>query len=131
MICVSQPLNGKVNIIPSTSISPAEELQQLLPYSKVVKTYNTALALDQDACKSNCNFTDAFIAGNNGVAVETVAELVKSAGLNPIAVGDLSASRTVEKIHFKMAGQPIKSKSTWREWWKGFVFLIGVLADVL
>jgi 8-hydroxy-5-deazaflavin:NADPH oxidoreductase len=120
VISVSQPINGYLNITANPSnISAAEELQLLLPHSKVVKTFNTAFALDRFTPKSICNFADSFIAGNNGAAVDTVVELVKSAGFNPIPVGDLSASRMLEKMQLKMIEQPIKSKSGWLTWWNG------------
>src|SRR6185436_2560737 len=45
VISVSQPINGYLNIAASPSnISASEELQALLPHSKVVKTFNTAFA---------------------------------------------------------------------------------------
>ena len=122
VISVSQPINGCLNIAATPSnLSEAEELQQLLPHSKVVKTFNTAFALDRFTPKSICNFADAFIAGNNGAAVDTVVELVRSAGFNPIPVGDLSASRTLERMQLKLAEQPLKNSSRWLGWWKGLV----------
>ena len=120
VISVSQPINGYLNIAASPSnISAAEELQALLPHSKVVKTFNTAFALDRCTPKSICNFADSFIAGNNGRAVDTVVELVRSAGFNPIPVGDLSASRMLERMQLKMIDQPVKTKSGWLSWWNG------------
>ena len=118
VISVSQPINGYLNIVAHPSnISAAEELQQLLPHSKVVKTFNTAFALDRFVPKSICNFSDAFIAGNNGAAVDTVVDLIRSAGFNPIPVGDLSASRMLERMQYKMVEQPVKTKSGWLRWW--------------
>jgi 8-hydroxy-5-deazaflavin:NADPH oxidoreductase len=120
VISVSQPINGYLNIVASPSnISAAEELQHLLPHSKVVKTFNTAFALDRFTPKSICNFADSFIAGNNGAAVDTVVELVRSAGFNPIPVGDLSASRMLERMQLKLIDQPAKTKSGWLSWWNG------------
>ena len=117
VISVSQPINGCLNIVASPSnISAAEELQQLLPHSKVVKTFNTGFALDRFAPKSICNFADSFIAGNNGAAVDTVVELVRSAGFNPIPVGDLSASRMLERMQLKTIDQPVKNKPGWLSW---------------
>jgi 8-hydroxy-5-deazaflavin:NADPH oxidoreductase len=118
VISVSQPIDGYLNIAANPSnISAAEELQQLLPHSKVVKTFNTAFALDRFTPKSICNFADSFIAGNNGAAVDTVAELVRSAGFNPIPIGDLSASRMLERMQLRIEEQPVKAKSRWLTWW--------------
>ncbi len=76
--------------------SAAEELQRLLPYSKVVKTFNTALSTGH--LRPTTKAPDTFIAGNNGDAVSEVFELVRSAGLNPFIVGDLSTSRAMERM---------------------------------
>jgi predicted dinucleotide-binding enzyme len=119
VVSVSQPINGYLNIAANPSnISAAEELQQLLPHSKVVKTFNTAFALDRFTPKSICNFADSFIAGNNGAAVDTVVELVRSAGFNPIPVGDLSASRMLERMQLKIVEQHVKNKLSWLPWCK-------------
>ena len=75
--------------------------------------------MDRYTPKSICNFADSFIAGNNGSAVDTVVELVRSAGFNPIPVGDLSASRMLERMQLKMIDQPVRNKSGWLSWWNG------------
>jgi predicted dinucleotide-binding enzyme len=70
--------------------SAAEELQLLLPYSRVVMTVNSAFA-------GNANTRELFIAGNTGEAVDAVAELANAAGFRSVIVGDLTAGRTLEK----------------------------------
>ena len=93
VIRVSYPLDQDYEkLFPSNSA--AEELQHLLPYSKVVMTFNTAsienFVTDQPA--------DTFIAGNNSDAIETVSQMVKEAGYKPFVVGDLSVSRGLELL---------------------------------
>jgi predicted dinucleotide-binding enzyme len=68
----------------------AEELQILLPYSRVVMTANSAFAGD-------ANSRELFIAGNTGDAINVVTELVSATGLEAVIVGDLTAGRTLEK----------------------------------
>lgn len=99
VISVSNPLNSAYNhLVTSPDNSAAEELQKLLPNSKVVKTFNTAFAANFISPVIYGKTADAFIAGNSGDAVDTVSELVKSAGFNPIVAGDLSVSRTLERM---------------------------------
>jgi predicted dinucleotide-binding enzyme len=90
VVSISNPLHV-------ADISAAEELQKLLPHSKVAKVFDTTLAgLPSRADEGKRS--DAFIASNNGNAVEVISELVAAAGLNPVAVGDLSVSRALERM---------------------------------
>lgn len=121
VISVSQPLEGNSNINSSES-SSAEELQKLLPHSKVVKTFTTAFALNNFTSLPDHKMADSFIAGNNGEAVEIVSELMRQSGFNPILVGDLSMSRTLERIQSKMVQETIRTKSNWLASWKMYAF---------
>lgn len=99
VISISNLLNQPGNeLATSSGTSAAEELQRLLPTSKVVKTFNTTFADNFKTTTIDSKTADVFIAGNNGNAVETVAEIVRTAGLNPIVAGDLSVSRTLERM---------------------------------
>lgn len=101
VISISNTLNEKYNeLVPSPNTSAAEELQKMLPDSKVVKTFNTALAAKYISPAIHSENADAFIAGNNGAAVTTVFELLQSAGFNPIVAGDLSVSRILERMQW-------------------------------
>ena len=123
VISVSQPLDGNANTtINFSESSSAEELQKLLPHSKVVKTFTPAFALSNFTFLPDHKMADSFIAGNNGEAVEIVSKLVKQAGFNPVLVGDLSMSRTLERIPSKMVQETIKTKSNRLASWKIYVF---------
>lgn len=123
VISVSQPLDMNANAaINFSESSSAEELQKLLPHSKVVKTFTTAFALSNFTSLPDHKMTESFIAGNNGEAVEIVSELVRKAGFNPVLVGDLSMSRTLERIQSKMVQETIKTKSNWLASWKMYAF---------
>lgn len=98
VISISNPLNSTYDaLLTPPDMSAAEELQKLLPNAKVVKTFNTVFAEDFIKPVSGKK-VDAFIAGNNGSAVETVSEIVEIAGFNPVLAGDISASRTLEQM---------------------------------
>lgn len=90
--------------------SAAEELQGLLPYSGVVMMFNSALAGAPTPA-------ELFIAGNTGDAVSTVADLARSADLNPVIVGDLTTGRTLEKTCVKLripreGGSPLQNNKS-------------------
>lgn len=99
VISIANPLNATYDgRVASPDTSAAEQLQLLLPHSKVVKAFNTTFAADFSSPVINGTQVDAFIAGNDDEALEAVAELVSTAGFNPIIAGDLTVSRTLENM---------------------------------
>lgn len=119
VISISNPLSAAYNdLVTSPDTSAAEELQKLLPNSKVVKTFNTTFAADFMSPVIDGKRADAFIAGNNGDAVETVSGIVKAAGFNPIIAGDLTASRTLERMQLLLIQLAIKNNYNWLAGWK-------------
>ncbi|HCW06183.1 MAG TPA: NADP oxidoreductase [Cytophagales bacterium] len=106
VISVSNPINSNYGrVVPSANTSAAEELQKMLPYSKVVKTFNTQLASKYISAAFSDQTRDVFIAGNNSDAVTTVFELLHVAGFHPIISGDLSVSRTLERLQLSIQNQ--------------------------
>jgi 8-hydroxy-5-deazaflavin:NADPH oxidoreductase len=119
VISISNPLNRSYNdLVTSPDTSAAEELQKLLPDSKVVKTFNTTFAADFISPIIDGKTADAFIAGNNGDAVETVSEIVKTAGFNPVVAGDLTVSRTLERMQLMLIQLGMKNNYNWLAGWK-------------
>jgi NADPH-dependent F420 reductase len=119
VISISNPLNSAYNeLVTSPDTSAAEELQKLLPNSKVVKTFNTTFAADFITPIIDGKTVDAFIAGNNGDAVEAVSEIVTAAGFNPIIAGDLSVSRTLERMQLLLIQLTMKNNYNWLAGWK-------------
>lgn len=98
IISVANPINKNYTELIHSNTSAAEELQKMLPYSKVVKTLNTKLAGDFISILIDGKKPDTFVAGNSGDAVDMVSELIRTAGFNPMVVGDLTLSRTLERI---------------------------------
>lgn len=89
-------VSGRINC--AGDISAAEELQRKLSNSKVVKVFNTAFVATFIAPAVSCKAAEIFIAGNNGEAVSIVADLSRSTGFSPLVVGDLTASRALERM---------------------------------
>jgi len=99
VISLCNPINETFDaLVTARDTSAAEELQALLPYSKVVKAFNTTFAADFLVPVINGKQVDAFLAGNNEDALQTMTQLVSVIGFNPIIAGDLSVSRTLESM---------------------------------
>ena len=89
-----------------------------MPNSKVVKTFNTTFAADFEQPIIDDKQMDAFIAGDDEDALQTVTELVETAGFNPIIAGDLSASGTLERMQLLLMQLTIKNEYNWLAGWK-------------
>ena len=119
VISIANPLNETNDgLVTEPGTSAAEELQKLLPNSKVVKAFNTTFAADFSTPVIEGKKTDAFIAGNDEDAVQTVAGLVSIAGLNPINAGQLSVSGTLERMQLLMIQLGMKYNYNGLAGWK-------------
>jgi len=56
---------------------------------------------------------DAFVAGNDEDALQTVSELVSTAGFKPIVAGDLPVSRTLENMQLLLIRLGLKYNYNW------------------
>ncbi|MDB5223552.1 MAG: oxidoreductase [Chitinophagaceae bacterium] len=119
VISISNPLNETyTGLVTSSDTSSAEELQKLLPHSKVIKAFNTTFAGDFSQPVINGKTIDAFIAGNDEEALETVSDVVRSAGFNPIKAGALAVSRTLENMQSLLIQLSIKNNYNQVAGWK-------------
>ena len=119
VISIANPLNQTFDgLVTAPDTSAAEQLQLLLPNSKVVKAFNTTFAADFSSPVIDGKQVDAFIAGNDGDAVQAVAEMVGVAGFNPIIAGDLSVSRTLENMQLLLIRLGMKYNYNWLAGWK-------------
>ncbi len=119
VISIANPLNETYNdLVTTPDTSAAEELQKLLPNSKVVKAFNTTFAGDFSTPVIDGKKVDSFIAGNDEEALQTISELVTTAGFNPIVAGDLSVSRTLEAMQLLLIRLGMKYNYNWLAGWK-------------
>lgn len=119
VISISNPLNETyTGLVTDGNTSAAEELQKLLPHSKVIKAFNTTFAGDFSQPVIEGKTIDAFIAGNDEEALETVYDVVKSAGFNPIKAGALVISRTLENMQALLIQLNMKNNYNWVAGWK-------------
>jgi NADPH-dependent F420 reductase len=119
VISISNPLNETYDgLLTESNTSAAEELQKLLPNSTVIKAFNTTFAADFSTPVIDGKRVDAFVAGNDEEALQTVSELVSTAGFNPIVAGNLSVSRTLESMQLLLIQLGNKYNYNWLAGWK-------------
>jgi NADPH-dependent F420 reductase len=119
VISIANPINQTFDgLITQADSSAAEELQKLLPNSKVVKAFNTTFAADFTKPVIDGKQVDSFVAGNDSEAVKTVTELVKTAGFRPIIAGNLAVSGTLERMQLLLIQLGIRNGYNWLAGWK-------------
>jgi len=119
VISISNPANEDfTEMVTAPGTSAAEELQKLLPASKVMKALNTTYAADFAQPVIAEKQVDAFIAGEDDEALETIKEVVAKTGFNPIIAGPLSVSRTLEAMQLLLIQLTIKNNYNWIAGWK-------------
>ena len=92
IISISRPLNkGYDEQLIGPATSAAEELQEFLPNSKLVKAFNKISAADLTTTEIDGKQADVFIAGNDEEALETVKEIVITAGYHPVITGSFGS----------------------------------------
>jgi NADPH-dependent F420 reductase len=119
VISIANPLNDTYDgLVTTADTSAAEELQKLLPNSRVVKAFNSTFAADFTTPVIDGRQVDAFVAGNDEDAVNVVSELVSTAGFNPIIAGKLPVSRTLENMQLLLISLGMKYGYNWLAGWK-------------
>jgi len=82
----------------SCTTSTAEETQKKLPKARVVKAFNTVFAQNQGTGKVGSEQLTAFIAGDDLKAKQTVAQLTRDIGFDPVDCGPLKAARYLDAM---------------------------------
>lgn len=119
VVSMANPLNETYDgLVTTPDTSAAEELQKLLPNSKIVKAFNTTFAADFTQPVIADKQVDVFIAGNDDEAVATVTVLAQIAGFNPIVAGKLPVSGTLERMQLLLIQLGMKYGYNWLAGWK-------------
>jgi NADPH-dependent F420 reductase len=119
VVSIANPVDenfSKLTTAPDSSA--AEELQEYIPHSKVVKVFNTTFAATFDQSVIDGKQVDTFIAGDDKQARQTVAELVETVGFNPVIAGNLSVSGTLERMQLLLMQLTIKNNGNGLASWK-------------
>jgi NADPH-dependent F420 reductase len=103
VVDVSNPVDVETfdGLVTPPDSSAAEDLARKVPRdAKVVKAFNTTFAGTLVEGEVGGQPLDVFIAGDDDDARQTVAELVRAGGLNPIDAGPLRRARELERLGF-------------------------------
>jgi len=99
LVDITNPVNMATfaGLLTAPGTSAAEEIAQVAPKAaKVVKAFNTNFAGPLQAGQVSGQPLDVFIAGDDAAARAAVAKVVRTGGMRPIDVGDLSRARALE-----------------------------------
>lgn len=99
LVDITNPVNMATfaGLLTAPGTSAAEEIAQAAPQgAKVVKAFNTNFAGPLQAGQVSGQPLDVFIAGDDAAARAAVAKVVRTGGMRPIDVGDLSRARALE-----------------------------------
>jgi len=119
VISIANPMNETFDgmVTPADS-SAAQELQRLLPDAQVIKAFNTTYAANFAEPVIAGKPVDAFVAGDDEQAVQTVTELVESMGLHPVVAGGLAVSHTLEHMQLLLIQLTVRNSYNWHAGWK-------------
>jgi len=98
VIDVMNAIGPNMDLAISCTTSTAEETQKKLPKAHVVKAFNTVFAPNQSTGKVAGEQLTAFIAGDDLKAKQTVAQLTRDIGFDPVDCGPLKAARNLEAM---------------------------------
>ena len=108
---------------PGTSI--AEELQDRLPESRVVKAFNTLFASRQAEPLVAGVAADGFVAADDASAKGAVIDALSSLGFRPVDAGPLAAARTLEGMAWLNINRNMNGGS-----WQDAYVIVGPDANV-
>jgi len=99
-------VSNRATVKRTSDLSQAEHLAQILPQSKVVKSFNvlSAYSLENGGLQGS---KQVFVAGDDRDARESVTMMVRAAGFTPVDTGLLVTARTIEDI-------PVSVFTQWR-----------------
>ncbi|MEZ2223085.1 NADPH-dependent F420 reductase [Rhizobium sp. RCC_161_2] len=99
LVDISNPITADYRgLLIGHSTSAAEEIQALAPTATVVKAFNTIFATLLPIEARNGKTLQVFVAGNDEAAKETVSNIAKAIGFEPVNAGDLTNARFIEPI---------------------------------
>ena len=98
LLDVTNAIGENMNLAIGFSTSAAEELQKKLPKARVVKAFNTVFAVNQSTGRIGNEQLTLFVAGDHAKAKQTVMQLGRDIGFDPVDAGPLKAARYLEPM---------------------------------
>jgi 8-hydroxy-5-deazaflavin:NADPH oxidoreductase len=102
VVDVTNALNAKGELALGFTNSAAEELQKLLPKTKVVKAFNTVFAQNQGTGKVGKETLTLFVASDDSKAKQVVMQLGRDIGFDSVDAGTLKSARYLEPMGMLM-----------------------------
>lgn len=118
LLDVTNPLTDDFSDLFTSGTSAAEALQAALPRAKVVKAFNTLFASRLTAAEQDGAPLEAFLAGDDAAAKQTVAELARSLGFAPRDTGRLRMARSLEELAFLNISFNAANGWAWQSAWR-------------
>jgi 8-hydroxy-5-deazaflavin:NADPH oxidoreductase len=118
VVDATNPLNESFSDLVTAGVSAGEQLQSRLPDAYVVKAFNTIFAGRHANPEEGGEPLDAFIAGDNGPAKESVGALASSLGYRVIDAGGLRMARSLEEMAFLNITLNAVNGWSWQSGWK-------------
>jgi len=97
VIDITNPYTAE-GLVPLEGTSTAEEIQKKLSGASVVKGWNHVYAPNLARPQAGGVASSVFIAGDDPAAKETVSQVARDMGFDPVDVGELSATRNLERL---------------------------------
>ena len=95
---VTNAIGDNMNLAIGLTTSAAEELQKLLPKTRVVKAFNTVFAKNQSTGTIGKEQLTLFVAGDDAKAKQTVMKLGGDIGFDAVDAGPLKSARYLEPM---------------------------------
>jgi len=114
----TNPLTGDFSDLFTAGTSVAETLQAAAPRAKVVKAFNTFFASLLTAPEQDGAPLEAYLAGDDAAARQTVADLARSLGFTPRDAGRLRMARSLEEMAFLNISLNAANGWAWRSAWR-------------
>lgn len=113
LVDITNPYTAE-GLVPLEGTSTAEEVQKWADGAKVVKGWNHVYSTNLTRADVDGVAASVLIAGDDAGAKETVSQMARDMGFDPVDVGDLAMTRGLERFLQGMGGlklgadQPIK-----------------------
>ena len=115
VVDITNPLNFETFdslVVPADS-SRAGELAKALPDSRVLKAFNTNFAATLAQKTIGGLPTTVLIAGDDDLAKQALADVVRAGGLNAVDAGKLARARELESLGFLQLTAAVGEQISW------------------
>ena len=115
VVDITNPVNFATfdSLVVPADGSAAAEIAAALPQSRVVKAFNTTFAATLASGTVGDLTTTVLIAGDDGDAKSTLADVITSGGLNAVDAGSLNRARELEALAFLQITLAASEKVSW------------------